>query len=165
MQNAPEPAGRIDSAGGLETLRDAALRPADPAQDIRGRTVRNWGGRLLGEVDDLVVDVESRAVRFLEVGRGGVLGLGRRRRLIPVEAIVRMDVDEVHVQAEGHDPGWRPRYSPALIDEERDPFDSLERDVPYWAWGFAYPFGIGVARLRGDRPSGSQPPDATGKER
>jgi PRC-barrel domain protein len=48
-------------------------------------------------VEELYVDTEERKVRFLEVGAGGLLGLGEKRFLIPVEAVVKIYDDGVTV--------------------------------------------------------------------
>jgi hypothetical protein len=41
----------------------------------------------MGSVEDFYVDTVEREVRFLDVGTGGLLGLGEKRFLIPVEAV------------------------------------------------------------------------------
>ena len=53
-------------------------------------------GRRLGEVDDLIIDETHRRARLLVVGSGGLLGLGRFERMIPIEMVTRVD-DRVHV--------------------------------------------------------------------
>ena len=70
----------------LVKLSDSGLRLQDQASDVRGLAVFNQNGEQLGSVEDFYVDTVEREVRFLEVGAGGVLGLGEKRFLIPVEA-------------------------------------------------------------------------------
>ena len=49
-----------------------------PEADIRGRTVIDSDGAEVGTVDDLLIDEEEDRVRFLRIGSGGILGMGRR---------------------------------------------------------------------------------------
>ena len=70
----------------LVKLSDSGLRLQDQASDVRGLDVFTRDGEQLGSVEDFYVDTVEREVRFLEVGAGGVLGLGEKRFLIPVEA-------------------------------------------------------------------------------
>src|SRR4051794_17680655 len=49
----------------LIKLSDSDQVVGDPAEDIRGRTVRDRDGHELGRVADLLIDPEERKVRFL----------------------------------------------------------------------------------------------------
>lgn len=80
----------------MVTLRDSELVLASPDDDVRGMSVVDANGHRLGEVDDLVVDAQHRRARLLVVTSGGILGLGARQQLVPVEAVTRVD-DRVHV--------------------------------------------------------------------
>ncbi len=81
----------------LVKLSDSTFRFEDPALDIRGLDVFNHNGKQLGSVEDLYIDPEERKVRFLDVAAGGFLGLGEKRFLIPVQAIVRIYKDGITV--------------------------------------------------------------------
>ncbi len=70
----------------LVKLSDSEFRLQDRASDVRGLAVFNQNGEQMGSVEDFYVDTVEREVSFLEVGAGGVLGLGEKRFLIPVEA-------------------------------------------------------------------------------
>jgi sporulation protein YlmC with PRC-barrel domain len=77
----------------LVRLGDSALVLQSPEQDIRGNEVYDSQGGRIGGVDELCIDEEEREVRFLEVGDGGFLGLlgiGERRFLVPVEAVTEV---------------------------------------------------------------------------
>jgi sporulation protein YlmC with PRC-barrel domain len=80
----------------MVTLWESTLELAHADDDVRGMAVFDRYGRRLGEVDDLVVDERERRARLLVISSGGVLGLFESRRLVPVEAIARVD-DAVHV--------------------------------------------------------------------
>jgi sporulation protein YlmC with PRC-barrel domain len=98
----------------LVKLGDSALSVADPAADVRGRTVLAQDGEPIGKVDDLFVDERRRRVRFLQVAAGGVLGLGERHVLLPVEAVTRVDADHVHVDQTRQRIAGAPRYDPRI---------------------------------------------------
>ena len=72
---------------GLVRLSDSGLVLEDLTQDVRGMDVYDEDGDQIGTVEDLYADAEERKVRFLDVAAGGLLGLGEKRFLIPVEAV------------------------------------------------------------------------------
>ena len=71
----------------LVRLSDSGLALEDLAQDVRGLDVYDEDGDQIGTVEDLYADAEEGKVRFLEVSAGGLLGLGEKRFLVPVEAV------------------------------------------------------------------------------
>jgi sporulation protein YlmC with PRC-barrel domain len=78
---------------GLARLGDSDLVLEDPEQDVRGNEVYDPKGQRIGNVDDLYIDEEKRGVRFLEVVDGGflgILGIGEKRFLVPVEAVTEV---------------------------------------------------------------------------
>ena len=74
----------------LVRLGDLDYVLANPEDDLRGKDVYVVDGKVLGSVEDLYIDRQEREVRFLEVGTGGVLGIGEKRFLIPVEAVTQV---------------------------------------------------------------------------
>jgi sporulation protein YlmC with PRC-barrel domain len=92
-----EPTAHPAAQPKLVRLSDSEFRLEDRALDIRGLGVFNRNGEQMGGVEDLYVDTEERKVRFLEVGASGFLGLGEKRFLIPVEAVVKIYDDGVTV--------------------------------------------------------------------
>jgi sporulation protein YlmC with PRC-barrel domain len=77
----------MDKIATLMRLSDTELTVADPAEDIRGRTVLDHNGEEISDVNDLLIDNHEKRVRFLAVASGGYLGLGQTKFLIPVDAI------------------------------------------------------------------------------
>ena len=71
----------------LMKLSETDLTPASKDEDIRGRAVMDSTGEKIGEVKDLMIDEGESKVRFLQVGAGGVLGIGDKHFLIPVDAV------------------------------------------------------------------------------
>jgi hypothetical protein len=51
----------------LVRLDDTDLTLADPADDVRGKSVVDTNGDEVGEVDGLIIDQEERRVRLLQL--------------------------------------------------------------------------------------------------
>lgn len=128
-------------------LADSGLELAEPADDVRGLVVVTPEGIRLGEVGDLVVDRQERRARLLSVLSGGILGLGATERLVPVEAITRVD-ERVHVDrshagdaygGRRHDERSAPTESGTNPEALDPPFAEVyERYdvIPFWAPGY-----------------------------
>jgi osmotically-inducible protein OsmY/sporulation protein YlmC with PRC-barrel domain len=86
-------------------------------QDIRGRTVIDQNGNEIGKIDDLLMDTQTRRVRFLQVTSGGFLGIGGKMLLIPVEAIARFDRNYVEIDQSMRGGLSAMRYNPPMIDK------------------------------------------------
>lgn len=128
-------------APSLIRLSDSDQVPADPAEDIRGRTVHDRDGGDLGKVGDLLIDVDHSKVRFILVEHGGILGIGSKQSFIPVNAISRIDDDDVYVSEPRDRVAGAPRYDPDLVDAP-DYYDSVYDYYgypPYWSAGYIYP--------------------------
>jgi sporulation protein YlmC with PRC-barrel domain len=82
-----------DSTPKDDTLATGGTQEADPAQDVRGREVRDRGGREVGTVEDSYVDREGSTARFLVVGAAP--GFNGRRFLVPTEAVSGISDEQV----------------------------------------------------------------------
>lgn len=103
--------------GLLVRLADTDRTVADPAEDVRGRQVVDSDGEDLGRVDDLLVDDRDGRVRFLRIGEGGFLGIGKSRFLVPVEAVVAIDEDTVRISRNRGEMTGVPTYDPDLAED------------------------------------------------
>ncbi len=86
---------------GLVRLGDSDFVLANPEQDLRGNEVYDSNGQRIGGADDLYIDEEGCEVRFIEVADGGflgILGMGQKRLLIPVEAVAEVERGMVTVE-------------------------------------------------------------------
>lgn len=122
-------------------LSDTDLTLADKYDDVRGRTVMDREGNEVGDVDGLLIDEDERRVRFLRVGSGGFLGIGEKKRLLPVDVIARVD-DKVHIDRTREDVAGSPEYDPELTEEETLPYGDFYGYygvAPFWYPGYAYP--------------------------
>jgi hypothetical protein len=69
----------------LEELGKSKYEVAENESDIRGWTVKNGTGRILGKVDDLLFDVESRKVLYMVLDlEGNEMHLRDRKVLVPL---------------------------------------------------------------------------------
>ncbi len=132
---------RSDTAGWLVRLSETNLTVADPAADVRGRRAVDNGGQEMGKVDDLLIDDQEKKVRFLRVGSGGFLGMGKEHFLVPVEAVSSVDRERVTIDRGRAQLSGVPGYDPALSYD-----DAYYSDVygwwgygPYWQPGYVYP--------------------------
>jgi PRC-barrel domain len=76
---------------GMNLVRLAHTQhPRPPQRELRQRGVFDSGGNLIGYVENIYVD-EERTFQFVDVARGGFMGLGTKHRLVPVEAIAEED--------------------------------------------------------------------------
>jgi CBS domain-containing protein len=124
----------------LLRLSDTGWTLADRAEDIRGRKALDMADEELGEIDDLLIDERERKVRFLQVASGGFLGLGRTKFLLPVDAIMRITPDAVHINQTRERIAGAPRYDPMLVDERyvNDLYGHYGYP-PYWGLDYQYP--------------------------
>ncbi len=81
---------------GSAPLDDAGLQLADAPDDLRDLVVVDPDAHRVGEIDGVVVDPADQRMRMLVVGSGGILGLGRVRRLVPVDAVLEVS-DRVRI--------------------------------------------------------------------
>jgi sporulation protein YlmC with PRC-barrel domain len=136
---------QIEKTATLVRLSDTELTVADPAEDIRDRKVVDRDGEEVGEVDDLLIDDRDRRVRFLEVASGGFLGLGKKKFLIPVDAITRITDDTVYINRTRQHVAGAPDYDPDLIHQDAGEggyYGDVYRHYgypPYWGPGYVYP--------------------------
>jgi stress response protein YsnF len=69
----------------LQELRGSGYEMADGNPDIRGWHVRNLQGQVIGKIEELLFDAQSRKVRYLIVNvEGKALNIVSRKILVPV---------------------------------------------------------------------------------
>jgi sporulation protein YlmC with PRC-barrel domain len=125
----------------LVRMTDTDLTLADPDDDVRGRKVVDRNGDEVGDVDGLIIDEEERRVRFLEVGSGGFLGLGEKKQLVPVDAILKVDDDVVQISQDRTHVAGGPVYDPEMVVERRyyEDLYGYYDYPPFWGAGYTYP--------------------------
>lgn len=95
-------------------------------ETLRWRQLIDCDGDRVGTIEAIAVDEQTGRVEFIEVGRGGFLGFGAERFLVPVTRIVRVEeksvqIDRPLVGLEGV-PGYEPDRltDPAYCQHVRD---------------------------------------------
>jgi len=148
------------SNAALVRLTNTGLMLADSRQDLRGRKAVDRHEDEIGYVSSLFIDEAERKVRMIEIRAGGFFGIGERHFLIPVDAIARVDQDEVHFNVSREHIASSPPYDPQLVEEPAhnwEPYYGYYGLSPYWANGYMYPsfpllFGERDRRHRSDHP-------------
>lgn len=124
----------------LRKMSEANLTVENPDVDLRGRKVLDSAGEEIGEIDDLMIDDQEEKVRYLHVASGGFFGIGEHTFLIPVDAITRVEHDQIHIDQTRDRVAGAPTYDPALVED--DYYEQLYGYygyAPYWGAGYAYP--------------------------
>ncbi len=130
------------AAGGvLSTLKEAGETLADAKQDVRGCDVIAANGETVGKVVALMVDNDHQQanVRFLRVEAVDVLKVGPKTWLIPVEAIARIDPDQVFVDQSREQIAGSPGYDPTVVSTAGTGLYDYYGYAPYWDFGYRYP--------------------------
>ncbi|GAB3764569.1 PRC-barrel domain-containing protein [Microlunatus parietis] len=126
----------------LVRLKDTDLVVGDDQVDVRGMDVVDRSGAEVGDVDGLLVDEAERKVRFLQVGSGGFLGLGEKKQLIPVEAIVEVGDGRVKIDQDREQVAGAPVYDPDLVPAPQpDYYEGVYGYygyAPFWTPGYTY---------------------------
>ena len=114
---------------GLVRLGDSDFVPANPEDDVRGKYVYVVDRKVIGSVEDLYIDRREREARCLEVGAGGFLRIGKKRFLVPVEAVVEVAAGLVTIEpgrtekVEGPAP-FDTKVAPPRADEPHEDYAS-----------------------------------------
>jgi sporulation protein YlmC with PRC-barrel domain len=124
-----------ETMSGTEVNRTGLLN----ADAIKGRRVINRADEDVGAVDQLYIDAEEHAVRYVTVDIGGFLGIGTKTILVPFERLqwsgadLYLDVDDAMIQD-------APEFEPHMAhDREYEAHVGWAWDIaPYWeATGYA----------------------------
>jgi sporulation protein YlmC with PRC-barrel domain len=101
---------------------------------IKGRRVLNRADEDVGTVDQLYIDAEEHAVRYITVDIGGFLGIGTKTILVPFERLqwsgpdLYLDADDAMIQEA---PDFKPHMAQ---DHEYEAHVLWAWDLtPYWA--------------------------------
>ena len=76
------------------TRLEFAQHPRPPQRELRQMGVFDSGGNLIGHVENAYVD-DERTFRFVSIAMSGLVVLGRKYRLVPVEAISEAGPDSI----------------------------------------------------------------------
>jgi PRC-barrel domain len=122
----------------LDRLGDSGLSTADLANvddDVQGRVVYDRLGEEIGTVDDLLVSRQLLEAPFAIVRWGGILGLGRQERLVPM-AIVTVQPNALVVERDREAVQTAPSLREELEGDDAEAYYAAVSDHygvdPYW---------------------------------
>ncbi len=147
VENSKAPSDDTTQVPTLRRLRDTEETISRSGGDIRGRTMRDTEGQEVGKIEGPFIDDVEERVRFIEVASGGLLGLGKSRSLVPVDAITRITDHDVFISHTRQHVAAAPPYDPDLVAKDAGYFPGL---YPYygfqnyasgWPWTPGYPYG------------------------
>jgi hypothetical protein len=96
--------------------------PRPPQRELRQRGVFDFGDCLIGHVTNIYVDDEGN-FRFVDVAMGGVLGIGKKHHLVPVEAIAEEEPGSITLTLDQQ----AVKSAPTLDAPHAAPDDDLQR--------------------------------------
>ena len=123
----------------LVRLGESDRKLAKLDEDIRHRKIVDSNRDEIGKVDDLFVDPQTGQVRFLLAGQGGLLGIGKKQFLIPVDAIRRLEKDRVTLNATARRMEDAPQYDANVGEPDWEAVYLFWGFQPYWMTGYNYP--------------------------
>ena len=103
----------------LDPLTSSGLELDDPSRDFRGREIVDGDGNTVGTVVELLIDPGLRVPRLLVLETGGLLGMGKKQYLVPLEA-VQEDSGQLRMQRHKDEITNEPEYHPADGEEEEE---------------------------------------------
>lgn len=81
--------GNGSSATSGESMQSAQSRTTLPASELIGQKVVDSQGKDLGEIDEIIIDLESGNTRAAVLSVGGILGVGGKQVALPMSDIRR----------------------------------------------------------------------------
>ena len=108
----------------LDRLSRSGLTAADLEnldEDLAGRPVFDRAGEEIGNVEDELVDPRQLRAPFLVLSWGGMFGIGRQHRLVPIEVVDRVEEEGVHISRVREVVESAPVYSEPILPDEAEP--------------------------------------------
>jgi PRC-barrel domain len=118
----------------LEPLTSSGLELDDPSRDFRGRELVDRDDNTVGTVVELLIDPGLRIPRMLVLETGGLLGMGKKQYLVPLEAVHEKG-GQLRMQWSKDEITNEPEYHLAEGDEEELQYVQVYTAYnirPYW---------------------------------
>lgn len=80
-----------------EVRIESSVRPINKTSKLVGMEIRNRENERLGEVKDLVIDLQSGKVAYATIAVGGFLGLGEKLIAVPVTALTSSERSDAYL--------------------------------------------------------------------
>lgn len=121
--------GAVFSTSQTRFLYDENNLPAfADVEELRWKTLLDCDGEKIGTIEAIEVDELRGRVEFMEVGRGGFLGFGAERFLVPVTRIVQVEEKSVRIDRRLRQLGGVPPYRPDRLSDQ----DYCEEVRTWW---------------------------------
>lgn len=121
-------ATNLGESGSPYLFRDDNLPALVDIEELRWKILIDSEGEKIGTIESIESDEDTGRVEFLEVGRGGFLGFGAERFLVPVTRIVQVDEKAVQIDHSSSALEGVPPYEPDRLAEP----DYLEGVRSWW---------------------------------
>lgn len=100
------------------TLFEERNLPAyDEIEPLRWKVLVDCDGERIGTIETIEVDEDTGRVEFVEVGRGGFLGFGADRFLVPVIRIIQIEEKTVQIDRSSASLEDVPDYEPDRLGD------------------------------------------------
>lgn len=139
MQRSQSAASGTDSARSATGASASSQGHALRASKVIGADVENASGDDIGEIKDMVVDLQSERVRYVVLSHGGVLGIGDKLFAYPMSMVetrsgdadkISMNVDKEKLSnAPGFDKDKWPDFADAKYTSEIDRYYGAENET------------------------------------
>jgi sporulation protein YlmC with PRC-barrel domain len=110
-------ASEIAVVGSRTLFQENNLTACDEIEPPRWKVLIDCDGEKIGTIESIEVDEDTQRVEFLEVGRGGFLGFGAERFLVPVIRIVQVDEKTVQIDRQSNTLEGVPAYEPDRLGD------------------------------------------------
>jgi sporulation protein YlmC with PRC-barrel domain len=94
------------------------LPASSDVEHLRWKTLIDSDGEKIGTIENIETDEDTGRVEFLEVGRGGFLGFGAERFLVPVTRIVHVEDKTVQIDRPLPQLEGVPAYDPDRLGDQ-----------------------------------------------
>jgi sporulation protein YlmC with PRC-barrel domain len=108
------------------------------ADTLQGDKVVNLHGEILGEIQDIMLDVPSGRIAYAVLSFGGIMGIGDKLFAIPWNALT-LDADrecfvvEIEKEELKHAPGFDKTHWPSMADPTwATEIHTFYKRRPYW---------------------------------
>ncbi|MBE0597095.1 MAG: PRC-barrel domain-containing protein [Desulfuromonadales bacterium] len=105
------------------------------ASDIKGFAIQNNQGERLGEVSELLVDIEKGKIGYVVISSGGVLGMGEENYIVPFNALTfneQQNALTLDMQKEQLQEAPQGDVAEALDQEQGRQIHQFYGVSPYW---------------------------------
>jgi sporulation protein YlmC with PRC-barrel domain len=97
--------------------QDTNLPALADVENLRWKVLVDRDGEKIGTIESIQYDEDTLRVEFVEVGRGGFLGFGAERFLVPVTRILQVEEKTVQIDRPSKTLEGVPPYEPDRLGD------------------------------------------------